>query len=173
MSTELRPCPGCGAFVADIDGPTHRYIGASPGCWAAYGELSEKEAGDFRFMRSHQMIVDAYCVQHPGKPSPQAIRSVAVHLVGLHLQLERKPSAEGLYAARQRVASLGKEGKLNLFWLEPPASPGEITVLDVIGADDHAEYTERAREWARSVWVAWSEHHETVRRWAGTSADSS
>ena len=151
MSTELRPCSGCGAFVADIDGPTHRYIGASPGCWAAYGELSEKEAGDFRFMRSHQMTVDAYCMQHPGKPSPQTIRSVAVHLVGLHLQLEPKPSAEGLYATRQRVASLGKEGKLNLFWLEPPASPGEITVLDVIGADDHVEYTERAREWALRV----------------------
>jgi hypothetical protein len=42
-------------MVPDIDGPTHRYIGASPGCcWALYGELAEKEAVDFRYMRSHQ-----------------------------------------------------------------------------------------------------------------------
>lgn len=169
MSTELRPCPGCGALVPDTDGPTHRYIGASPGCWAVYGKLSEKETGDFRYMRYHQMTVDAYCAQHPGEPSPQAIRSVAVHLVGLHLQLvEREPSTEGLYAARQRVASLGKKGKLDLVWLEPPASLGEVTVLDVLEAEDPAEYAKRAREWARVVWEAWSDYHETARRWAAS-----
>jgi hypothetical protein len=153
--------------VPDTDGPTHRYLGASPGCWAAYGELSEKEASDYRYMRHHQMTVDAYCAQHPGTPSPQAVRSVAVHLVGLHLQLEREPSAEGLYAARQRIASLGKGGELNLAWLEPPASPGEVTVLHMLGAGDPEEYGERALEWAKAVWEAWSDHHETVRRWAG------
>jgi len=152
--------------VPEVDGPTHRYIGASPGCWAAYGKLSEKEADDFRYMRSHQMTVDAYCAQHPGTPSPQAIRSVAVHLVGLHLQLEREPSTEGLYAARQRIASLGKEGKLDLPWLEPPASLGDFTVLHMLGVGDSEEYGERARGWARTVWQAWSDHHETVRRWA-------
>jgi hypothetical protein len=41
--------------VPDIKGPTHDYIGASPGCWAIYGELSEKETGDFRIMRYHQL----------------------------------------------------------------------------------------------------------------------
>ena len=96
MSTELRLCQGCGALVPDVDGPTHRYIGASPGCWAVYGELSEKEADNFCYMRSHQMTVDTYCAQHPWTPSPQAIRSVAVHLVGLYLRLERGPSTEGL-----------------------------------------------------------------------------
>jgi len=30
-------------------------------------------------MRSHQLTVDAYCAQHPGTPSPQAIRPDAVH----------------------------------------------------------------------------------------------
>ena len=168
MSSELRPCPGCGASVPDIDGPAHRYIGASPGCWAAYGRLSEREASDFRYMRSHQLTVDAYCAQHPGTPSPQAIRSVAVHLVGLHLQLEHETSTEGLYSARQRVASLGKEGKLDLAWLEPPASPGEVTVLDMLGTEGPVEYGQRALGWAEVVWGAWSEHHETVRRWADT-----
>jgi hypothetical protein len=153
--------------VADTDVPAHRYIGASPGCWAAYGELSEKEAGDFRYMRFHQTTVDSYCAQHPGTPSPQAIRSVAVHLVGLHLQLEREPSTEGLYAARKRIASLGKEGKLDLAWLEPPAVLGGVTVLDMLGTGDPEEYGECAGRWAKTVWEAWSDHHETVRRWAG------
>ena len=162
----LKACVGCGAMVPDVEGPTHRYIGASPGCWAVYGELAEKEAGDFRFMRYHQLTVDAYCAQHPGEPSPQAIRSVAVHLVGLYLQLERGLHPEGLYAARQRIASLGKSGKLDLVWLEPPASIGEITVLHVRETKEPTEYGERARLWAESVWEAWFVQQETVRRWA-------
>jgi len=169
----LRACVGCGAFVPDTDGPTHRYIGASPGCWQIYGEVLEKEAGDFRFMRHHQLTVDAYCAQHPGTPSPQAVRSVAVHLAGLCLQLERGVPAEGLYVARQGIASLGKEGKLDLAWLEPPASMGEITVLDVRDAKDPEEYGRRARRWAGSVWEAWSDHHATVRRWAEVQGTSS
>ncbi len=162
----LKACVGCAALVPDIDGPTHRYIGASPGCWALYGELSEKEAGDFRYMRSHQLTVDAYCAQHPGEASPQAVRSVAVHLVGLHLQLERGLPTEELYVARQRVATLGKQGKLDLRWLEGPASLGAVTILDVLEAKDPAEHSRRARGWAESVWEAWGPHHEVVRRWA-------
>ena len=166
----LKACVGCAAMVPDIDGPTHRYIGASPGCWALYGELSKKEAGDFRYMRSHQLTVDAYCAQHPGLPSPQAVRSVAVHLVGLHLQLERGLSTEELYVARQRVATLGKQGKLDLRWLDLPASPGAVTVLDVLAAKNPAEHARRAREWAESVWEAWALHHEVVRWWAAEPA---
>jgi hypothetical protein len=83
--------------------------------------------------------VDAYCAQRPGEPSPQAVSSVAVHLVGLHLQLERQTSTEGLYAARRRVASLGKAGKLDLVWMEPPAFMGAVTVLSALEADDPAE----------------------------------
>ena len=162
----LRACVGCGARVPDVERPTHPYIGASPGCWAAYGRLSEREASDFRYMRHHQLTVDAYCAQHPGEPSPQSTRSVAVHLVGLHLQLERETPTEGLYAARQRIASLGKGGKLDLAWLEPPASMGDVTVLYVLEAGDPIGYEEAAYLWAESVWEAWSAYHETVRHWA-------
>lgn len=167
MNQNLRPCPGCGALVPEVDGPAHRYIGASPGCWAAFGEVSEKEYGDFRYARVHGLTVDSYCAQHPGEPSPQAIRSVAVHLVGLYLYLERGLPPGELYATRQRVASLAKEGKEDVAWLDPPASLGDITVLYVRDAKYPDEHAERVREWARSVWEAWSPYHETVRRWAG------
>jgi Family of unknown function (DUF5946) len=152
--------------VPDIEGPTHRYIGASAGCWAIYGEVIEKEYGNHRYAPAHRLTADAYPVQHPGVPSPQAIRSVAVHLVALCLQLERGLLSEELYAARQRVANLGKRGALDLRWLDPPATLGELTVLHVRGAQNPEEHTERVGEWARSVWEAWSPYHDTVRRWA-------
>ena len=166
MNQNLRPCPGCGALVPEMEGATHRYIGASSGCWAAFGEVSEKEYGDFRYARVHGLTVDAYFAQHPGEPTPQAVRSVAVHLVGLHLQMERDLLPEELYAVHKRVSSIAKERKEEVFWLEPPASLGETTILYVLGASGPDEHAERVREWARSAWEAWSPHHETVRRWA-------
>jgi Family of unknown function (DUF5946) len=109
-------------------------------------------------------------------PSPQAVRSVAVHLVGLHFQLERQlerdlPAGE-LYAARQRVATLGKQGKLGPRWLEVPASLGAVTVLDLlaVAAKDPAEHARGARGWAESVWEAWMAHQEVVRRGAAHPA---
>jgi len=32
----LQPCPGCGALYPPSDGPTHRYLGASAGCFALF-----------------------------------------------------------------------------------------------------------------------------------------
>jgi hypothetical protein len=98
--------------------------------------------------------------------SPQSIRSVAVHLVGLHLQLERETPTDGLYAARQRIASLGKEGKLFLAWLDPPKFLGEATVLWALEAEDAEGYGKVARVWAESVWEAWSAYHDLVHLWA-------
>ena len=132
-----------------------------------FGEVSEKEYGDFRYARVHGLTVDAYCAQHPGEASlPQAVRSVAVHLVGLYLHLERGLPTGELYAARGRVASLAKEGRKEVFWLDPPSSLGGMTILDVRDARDPDEHAGRVGRWARSVWEAWSPHHETVRRWA-------
>ena len=166
LNQDLRRCSGCGALLPKTGGPVHRYIGASPECWAAFGEVSGKEYGDFRYARVHGLTVDAYCAQHPGEPSPQAIRSVAVHLVGLFLQMERDLRPEELYAAHGRTSSQAKEGKKDIFWMEPPASLGETTILYVLDANGPDEHAERVREWARSVWEAWSPRHETVRRWA-------
>ena len=32
----LTPCNGCGALFPPFEGPKHRYIGASAGCWALF-----------------------------------------------------------------------------------------------------------------------------------------
>ena len=164
MGTDLRPCFGCGARVPDEEGPTHRYLGASPGCWRLYGEVLGREYADYgRFAPVHRLTVDAYAAQHPGTPSPQSIGSVAAHLIRLHLQLER-----GLPYDRANDAMLGisSRSKEDFVWLDPPGNLGDVTVLDVLDAGDPGEHVDRVRGWAASVWEAWAPHHETVRRWA-------
>lgn len=157
-----RPCVGCGALVPDAGGPTHAYIGASPGCWAIFGEVTARAYGDYRYASAHRFIVDAYAAQHPGVPERRSIQSVAVHLISLHLALEKGMSPDQTMKAMRRAA----DRSAAFVWLDPPASLGKGTVLDVLEAKDPAEHKERVEQWAKSVWEAWSPHHETVRRWA-------
>ena len=154
-------CTGCGALVPDGDGPTHRYLGASPGCWALIGEVWAREYSDVRYGSVHQLSVDAYAAQHPGTPSPQTIQSVTVHLVGLCavFELGCKP-----YEATKAIQQAERH-KHQFVWLDPPSSLGPITIVDVHGAQDPTEHVDRVERWARNVWQAWAPHHATVRRW--------
>ena len=84
-------CFGCGALVLDVDGPTHDYMLAAPGCWALYCSLED--------WKSHlampgavavvQDLVDAYAAQHPAHADRRNRQSVAIHLMSLCLALER------------------------------------------------------------------------------------
>ena len=122
-----------------------------------------KEYGDYRYWPAHRMTVDAYAAQHPGTPSPQSIKSVAVHLISLHLTLERGLPGDRVVKEMQRAAGRNHE---SFFWLEPPDFLGEITVLDVQPAGSPDEHKELVEQWARSVWEAWGTQHETIREWA-------
>lgn len=154
-------CIGCGGLVPEMEGPTHRYMESSPGCWHLYGQVLAREYGDPVYAALHRLTVDAYAVQHPGRPSPQAVQSVCVHLLSLCLVLERGLAAT--YATR--VIGEATRAKERFYWLNPPASLGEITVADVAGASAPHQHEERVREWAQSAWSAWAEHHTTVRSW--------
>ena len=107
------PCIGCGAIVPRTDGPTHRYLGASPGCWAVYGEVLAREYQEPTYAVVHRMTVDAYAVQHPGTSSPQTIQSVVVHLISLCLMLV-------MQQAKRRHGD-------DFLWLDPPDSLGATT----------------------------------------------
>jgi len=144
VSEATERCAGCGATVPRSDGPTHEYIGASPGCWAIFTQLG-----------TNQLIVDAYAAQHPGTPSRRSIQSVAVHLISLLMQLEH-----GADPARARDAIRAALAIAYRFvWLDPPAWDNALTIVDVRDAAG-------ARAWAESVWRAWAPHHDTVRAWA-------
>ena len=159
----LEPCWGCKALVPVIDGPTHAYAGASAGCWAIFGELQARTmslTGDH--LSVLRLMVDAYASQHPGTPSRRSIQSVASHLIVLCCYIERGfPVSDANTIVAKAVAQAS-----HFVWLEPPADPGAITVLDVYNAAGEQELAERVEAWIRSVWAAWSAHHDTIRKWA-------
>ncbi len=156
------PCPGCGARFAAHDGPVHPYMESSPGCWAAYGEVLAREYASPALMAVHRLSVDAYAVQHPGRPSSrQAVQSVGLHLLRLEMQLRR-----GLSPARANEAmlALGRH-KSALAWLEPPASLGAVTVADVLPCTAPEDHARAVRAWAESALEAWEPHRATLEGW--------
>lgn len=168
MSTSIpaAACIGCGAVVPTIDGPTHRYMESSPGCWQLYGEVLAHEYSDQGFWASHRLTVDSYAVQHPGRPSPQTIQSVAVHLISLSLMLEQAVTPEYALRAIRSAVAISERFK----WLAPPASLGKVTVANVRGARDADEHAERVQAWANAAWSAWSPHHQVIRSWVSEVA---
>jgi hypothetical protein len=156
------PCVGCGGLVPAIEGASHRYMLGSPGCWAAYAEAL---AGSLRpgavATPFDALAVDAYAVQHPGHRERVAIQSVWVHLIALHLVLERDwPPAQLV-----RLRRLGADAAVDWPWLEPPPSMGAVTAIDVVrSGPDRMNDTVRA--WVEGAWMAWSGHHASIREQA-------
>jgi uncharacterized protein DUF5946 len=158
----LVPCPGCGGLFPDASGPTHRYLESSPGCAEAAGKVFALHYSDFQmFADVYRLANDAYAVQHPGRPSPPAIRSVGVHLARLCLMFEH-----GLPVQRANEAAVAVSKRKNEFvWLPPPASLGKITVADFSPDLSAVDHKALVRRWAREAWDAWGPHHESIRRW--------
>lgn len=159
-----RKCFSCGGEYPDIQGPVHRYMKSTPGCWTVYGEVLAREYSNPEYFEIHRLTVDAYAVQHPGSTDRQSIQSVGVHLIRLCLFLEHGLTAEN---ANDAMLEAGKN-KHRFEWLQPPANPGEITAADVAKAKNVTEHKELVRAWAQSVWDAWSVHHDKIRSWLPT-----
>jgi hypothetical protein len=158
-------CPGCGLAGAS-DGQTDPYGGASPACWAIFQQVLVRDYGEFQYPAVHPQIVDAYMAQHPGYATAAGRRSVAVHLVGLCLAVER-----GLDQAHvRRIMTSVFPGKPDLAPLAPVPDLREITVASMTGATDLEDHAARARTWAEAVWRAWIPFHARVRAWADDAA---
>jgi hypothetical protein len=150
-------CPGCGLTAETVSTQTHAYIAASPSCWAVYGEVLAREYSNPELAsRAHQLTVDAYAAQHPGPGHPD--KSVDVHLVGLHLMLDRGAVHERMPYLRKYLVDTARE------WPQfpPPSDLGELRVDSVASAIEPAFHIEAARAWSESVWRAWSERHAAV-----------
>ena len=154
----LEACRDCGLMLPPCEGEGHPYLGASPACWALYGEVLAREYGDPAFMAAHRLTVDAYAAQHPGRPERRTIQSINLHLVALHLSLERR--LEPGFIARA-IGVLTRE-EATLQWLEPPSFLGEMTVADVAAASTPEEHGRLVAAWACSVWRAWAPHQGRV-----------
>ena len=160
---EARGCPGCGAVIPDPGGVAHPPLMASPGCWAAYGDVVGREYGEWSNPPIHRLTSAAYAAQHPGERSPKSIQALAVHLITLYFAIDR-----GMDAARiPREIGRAVADPSEFRWLEVPPDRDWRTILDVRGARDDREHTSRVLRWAASVWEAWSPSHDSIRKWAG------
>jgi hypothetical protein len=165
-------CVGCGGEFPRIEGPTHRYMTSAPGCWQRYRALLEVLYSQPGLRSALVMCVDTYAVQHPGAPGPQAIQSVAVHLLNMHgylvrgrpVQIPQKTFSERAFDA------IVPTSRRALFWLEPPSFSGSLTVLDMPITGTGDEITVGAQAWAQAVWMAWAPHHVQVAEWYATYA---
>lgn len=157
MSQET--CPGCGLTLPSDGGGSHAYIGASPSCWSLYGDLLAREFGDPAFMRAHRLTVDAYCAQHPGIPERRSIQSINVHLVGLHLSLDRGLESDFV---RRVIAVVAGKLASNLVWFDPPEVFSRATLRDVLAARNAEEHGDLVTFWAKSVWGSWHAAHGRV-----------
>lgn len=156
------PCPGCGGLFPVLTGPVHRYLESSPGCAAASGRLFARPYAQINVYRDvYRLAVDAYGVQHPGRPAPRTIQSAAIHLIRLCPTIEHHGPAN---RANEAVRAAGRR-KHTSVWLEPPDFKGAITVADFredLSVDAHKALL---RRWAAEAWAAWSAHHATIRAW--------
>jgi hypothetical protein len=142
--------------VADVVGPVHKYVPSSPGCWQVFGQVQTDEAQRFGYPPAHRLVVDAYMAQHPGDGRDRRDRqSVFVHLVGLcSVLVFDLPAAQATDVLRRVLRSHD-----DFPALRRACGPGELTVLDLVGATELADYDQRVRAWARAVWGAWSAQH--------------
>ncbi len=124
-----------------------------------FGELSAREYQDWGDAGIHQLSVDAYAVQHPGKAERRAIQSVAVHLMTLALILEDETDPRVGPRLHKRMV------RSEFHWLDPPGMQGRLNVTDVLRAESPEDQQRLVRAWAEDVWSAWRPHHATVRRW--------
>lgn len=155
----MPPCPGCGVVVPPAEGPTHPYIGSSPGCWALFTELTATGAGP---AVPGQLLVDTYAIQHPGVPERRAVQSVCAHLISVCAALEHGWPAHRAPDLLRRA--LARQDAWGWGWLDPPLPVGTVTVLDVVSAGGSGG-AEVARAWAVDVWQAYEVHHPLVRSW--------
>ena len=172
----LIPCPGCGALFAPLDGPTHRYLGASAGCWALSWSLTLAGPPDQELLAQSKvpdrevivprststipvepLIGDAYAVQHHGEDSPHAIQSVAGHLLNMH----------GIITGQTTTPrwALGRALRIRGVFhkLEPPPLGSALTIRHLFPG---AAMQVTRSDYVWSVYNTWiALHRSTVERW--------
>src|SRR5688572_9267647 len=155
MATELdelsHRCPECGAVV----------IGGRAGCQQLFDEVLAREFGDFRYAREHRLMVDAYALQHPDEYMRSA-KSYAAHLTGAYAAIEHGSVAEANRAVQQWLSG---SKALHRPDQPQPGQRGALTILHVHMATDPDDHVRRVREWAKSVWAAWSTYRQIAKQW--------
>lgn len=150
-NTENQPedvCPACGVTVP----------GGRSGCEELFHEVIAREFGDYRYFRVHRLTVDAYSLQHP-EQYMRSGKSFAAHLTGMCAAQEYEDAQAINRAVQQWLSSNPTVEKP----ADLPEQRGDLTVDHVHAAAAPEEHAVHVRQWARSVWEAWSDHHALAR----------
>ncbi|MCB9422975.1 MAG: hypothetical protein H6667_24455 [Ardenticatenaceae bacterium] len=167
MKPILEPCPDCGALLPPSNGAGHRYVGASAACWELFAALNNAGEPPLAPGVYNGLLTDAYMVQHPGVPSPQAIQSVAVHLLVLYGVLEREMDpGQALWIRLQAVDERHGPKHGRFHWLTPPSFTNSLTVADIVKKPTPGERTAVLQQYVTSIWSLWANNHlDTVAAW--------
>ncbi|MEL6640151.1 MAG: DUF5946 family protein [Pseudomonadota bacterium] len=155
-------CPGCGAVMVDIEGPTHAYMISSAACYAAFTTILAAEYSDPRLRPTHRLSVDSFAVQHPGDGKDRrAIQSVGMHLVRLMAQREQSLMPEQV---NDIMVRLGPH-KSELSALAAPDSYS-VTAADVAPFAGGPHHADKVTAWADSTLQAWKHVQPDLKNWA-------
>lgn len=162
----LETCPDCGVVLPPVleSGAKHRYIGASASCWALFSNLLNAGEPPMAPGRLNPILLDAYCVQHHGTPSPQAINSVAVHALVLHGVFVAGVRPDNALWIRQRALRDSADSRKHerFHWLSPPDPAKMLAIVDIANAETASARSAQLQVYVLSIWAAWSELHGTM-----------
>lgn len=169
-------CPDCKAILPKLayEGHTHPYIGASPSCWLLFSNLANGGSPPVASGLLNGLLVDAYAAQHHGVPSPQAIQSVAVHLLVLYGVLEAKVPPKSAQWVRERsVRPLSIPRHSRFCWLTPPDFTTCLKIVDIVEAPTPEARTKLVEQYIAQVWALWRKDHvRTVENWYAAYIES-
>lgn len=162
---QLEECPDCLAKLPKpaYEGHTHPYIGASPSCWEIFSNLWNGGEPTIAPFAHQPLILDAYCVQHHGTPSPQAIQSVAIHAIcmyGVFIRGHRPDQTKWIRDRLLRDMPLHRHERYT--WLTPPTFERCITLADVVYEATPEARAEKAMAYIEEVWSLWKKPHEDM-----------
>lgn len=160
---QLEKCPDCRAKLPKptYGGQPHPYIGASASCWTLFSYLWNAGEPPLAPFAIQPLILDAYCVQHHGNPSPQAIQSVAIHALTLYSVLSQDVDPSQTRWVRDRLLREMKIPRHERFeWLAPPPFEQCLTIAEIVQEPTPERRSESAQAYIQEVWTLWQQHHD-------------
>jgi len=142
------PCPLCGAPA-----------GGRQACQEIFNELSALAWSTSARGSVHNLVVDAYAMQHSEEYGRSA-KSFVAHLTGLCCGVEADGNTE-LYWQIPRWL----DGRVDLVRPHDPPDRGSMTIADLRNPAREEEYPELVLRWANDVWQACASLHDTAREW--------
>ena len=160
--TDSVACPGCG-LLHTARGLDHAQdLLASGECVAQHAAAVSCFYSDPDLVRRRQYVVDAYACQHPLATTRRGVQTTALCLMTLDLVLERGLDVALGSALHQEMM---RERPDVFVALAAPDLRTALTYRHLSSAAYQPARGERAREWAQSVWDAWTPHHGQIRQW--------